>query len=89
MNVEWYLLISILAGLVLFYLAAVVLYKPLKLMLSLVLCALMGVVLLWLLNLVLGLVNMHVAFNPFTVLVAGIFQLPGLVLLVVLTMWFA
>jgi len=39
--------------------------------------------------LALGLVNMHVAFNPFTVLVAGIFQLPGLVLLVVLTMWFA
>jgi len=89
MNVEWYLLLIILAGLVLFYLAAVVLYKPFKLLLSLALCAVTGVVLLWLLNLALGLVNMHVAFNPFTVLVAGIFQLPGLVLLVVLTMWFA
>ena len=88
MNVEWYWLFVILAGLVLFYLTAVVLYKPLKLLLSLALCAVTGVVLLWLLNLALGLVNMHVAFNPFTVLVAGIFQLPGLVLLVVLAMWF-
>lgn len=85
---EWYLLLTILAGLLLFYLAAVLLYKPVRLLLNLLVCVVTGTVLLFLLNLVLGLVDMHVAVNPFTILVAGIFQLPGLVLLVVLTLWF-
>lgn len=39
-------------------------------------------------ELVLGFFNMHVAFNLFTVLVAGILHLPGLVMLVVLSHWF-
>ena len=85
---EWYLLLLILGGLLLFYLAVVVLYKPLRLLFNLAVCVVTGTVLLWLLNLALGFANMQVAFNPFTVLVAGIFHLPGLVLLVVLTRWF-
>ncbi len=82
------MLLIIFAGLVFWGLTSVALLKPLKMLFSLVLCAATGFVLLWLLNLALGLVDMHVAINPFTVLVAGIFQLPGLFLLVVLTMWF-
>lgn len=85
---EWYLLLLILGGLLLFYLAVVALYKPLRLLFNLAVCAVTGTILLGLLNLALGFANMHVAFNPFTVLVAGIFHLPGLVLLVVLTRWF-
>jgi len=82
------LLLIIFAGLVLLGLTSTVLLKPFKLLLSLAVCAATGVVFLWLLNLALGLVDMHVVVNPFTVLVAGIFKLPGLLLLVVLTMWF-
>lgn len=85
---EWYLLLIILAGLLLFYLAVVVLYKPVRLLLNLVVCLVTGTILLFLLNLVLGIFNMYVAYNPFTVLVAGMFHIPGLVLLVVLTLWF-
>jgi inhibitor of the pro-sigma K processing machinery len=46
------------------------------------------VVLLSVFNFILGYVGLHVAFNPFTVLVAGILQLPGLIMLLVLTHWF-
>ena len=84
-NVGWYLLLIILAALLLFGPTSALLLKTFKLLLS----AVTGVALLWLLNLALGLVNAHVVVNPFTVLVAGILQLPRLLLLVVLTMWFA
>lgn len=79
------MLLIICAGLVLSGLMSA---KPLKLLLSLAVCLVTGFVLLWLLNQVLGQVDMHVAMNPFTVLVAGMFQLPGLLLLVVMTIWF-
>jgi len=72
--------------------AALFLLGPTSALLSklgqLLLSAVIGLALLWLFNLALGFVHMHVAVNPFTMLVAGIFQLPGLLLLLVMTRWF-
>lgn len=85
---EWYLLIlavSVLFGL---YFFITLLYRPLRFMISLLMCLVTGTVLLAMLNFILGLMDMHVAFNPFTILIAGILQLPGLILLVLLTQWF-
>jgi inhibitor of the pro-sigma K processing machinery len=88
--VEWYLLAIgaaiILSGL---YVIGMLLYRPLRLLIGLLACLVTGTVLLAILNFVLGFVDMHVAFNPFTVLIAGMLQIPGLVLLVLLTVWFA
>ncbi len=84
---EWYLLALFVAVMLFFYLAVVVLYKPLRLLLNLAVSLVTGLVLLFLLNLLLGCFGMHVAVNPFTVLVAGLLQLPGVLLLLILAVW--
>jgi len=86
---EWFLLVMGLAIILLgLYVIGVLLYRPLRLLIGLLACLVTGTVLLAILNFVLGFVDMHVAFNPFTVLIAGILQIPGLVMLVLLTLWF-
>lgn len=86
---EWQLAVIILAVLAGLYIANTFMYRPLRRLLSLAVCLVTGTVLVTLLNWCLGFFNMHVAFNLFTVLVAGILHLPGLVMLVVLSQWFA
>ncbi|MBF7084171.1 pro-sigmaK processing inhibitor BofA family protein [Desulfallas sp. Bu1-1] len=85
---EWNLLVIGLAVLLGLYIVVTLFYKPLGLLVRLFVCAITGVVLLSVFNFILGYVGLHVAFNPFTVLVAGILQLPGLIMLLVLTHWF-
>jgi inhibitor of the pro-sigma K processing machinery len=86
--VEWYLLAIgfLLLGL---YIMPTIAYRPLRWLSRLAGCLIIGMVLLVLLNWGLGFLDMHVAFNPFTVLVAGILRLPGLVMLVLMNQWFA
>jgi len=85
--VELYLLIIglLLLGL---YIMPSIMHTPLSWAWSLAGCLIVGAVLLGLLNWGLDFVDMHVAFNLFTVLVAGILRLPGLVMLVLISQWF-
>lgn len=86
---EWKIFFIGLAGLLGLYLVGTVLFKPLRFLIRLAAWALLGVVLLTVLNLVLGHLGFHIAINPVTVLTAGILQLPGVVLLVVVSCLFA
>lgn len=71
------------------YVNATITPKLLRWLLRLAGYLVVGTVLLLLLNWGLGYLDMHVAYNPFTVLVAGILRLPGLVMLVLMNQWFA
>ncbi len=71
------------------YIMPTIMYRPLRWLLRLAGCLVIGMVFLVLLNWGLGFLDMHVAFNPFTMLIAGILRLPGLVLLVLISQWFA
>ena len=87
LSVEWLLLVIGLLILA-FFVNATLMLKPLRWLLRLAGCLVIGTVLLVLLNWGLGYWDMHVACNPFTVLVSGILRVPGLVMLVLLSWWF-
>jgi len=86
--VEWYLLAIGLVVLLGIYLVLTLFYKPLSLLVKLLAYMIMGLVLLCLGNFVLGFFNLHVAINPITIMVAGVLQFPGLVMLILLGIWF-
>ncbi|NLI12565.1 pro-sigmaK processing inhibitor BofA family protein [Pelotomaculum propionicicum] len=81
---EWKIVIIGLAGLFGIYLLGTALFRPLKFLIRLGAWALLGGVLLAAINTVFGQFGFHIAINPATVLTAGILQLPGVVLLVLL-----
>ncbi len=85
---EWNLFIIGAVLLLGLYVMMALLYQPIRLLVRLLACLVTGVVLLVPANFILGYVDMHLAINPFTVLVAGILQLPGLVMLIVLSLLF-
>jgi len=92
--VEWNLLIKLLMLLAtgaavlvgVFFLA--VLFKPLGLLLKFALYAVTGVIFLSICNFILGFLDMHLAVNLFTILIAGILQVPGIIMLLVINQWF-
>lgn len=86
---EWKYALLVLIGLCGLFVAAAALARPVKWLLNLAWCAVVGTVLLLLVNIVLGHLGMHIALNPATVLTAGILQIPGTILLVVLNYFFA
>lgn len=79
---EWKLFFIGLAGLLGLYLVGTVLFRPLKFLVRLAAWALLGGVLLAAINALFGNFGFHIAINPVTILTAGILQLPGVVLLV-------
>ncbi len=79
---EWKLVFVGLAGLLGLYLVGTVLFRPLRFMVRLAAWILLGGGLLVLINILFGQFGFHIAINPVTVLTAGILQLPGVVLLV-------
>ena len=81
---EWKLVMIGLAGLFGIYLVGTVLFRPLRFLIRLAAWALVGGVLLAAINTVFGQFGFHIAINPATILTAGILQLPGVVLLVLL-----
>jgi len=87
-EMEWYLLVIGLAVLIGLYILMVWLYKPLGLLFRLALCAITGIILLILSNFFLGFVDIRLALNPFTILVAGVLQLPGIIMLIIIALWF-
>jgi len=64
------------------------LVRPLIFVLRLALYLAVGTILLFTANLVLEHLNLHIAVNPFTLLTAGILQVPGVLLLVALNYFF-
>lgn len=88
MALEWKLVIVALAGLFGFYLVGSVLFRPLRFLIRLAAWALAGGVLLAAINALAGQSGFHIAINPATILTAGILQLPGVVLLVLLNCFF-
>lgn len=79
---EWKYIFIGLAGLLGLYLVGTVLFRPLKFLIRLAAWAMLGGVLLMAINAVFGHFGFHIAINPATILTAGILQLPGVVLLV-------
>jgi inhibitor of the pro-sigma K processing machinery len=83
--VEWKVILLSVIGLIGLFLVVTLLIRPFKLLLHLTLCFVVGGVLLYLTNFLLQYVGMHIALNPVTMLTAGILQVPGVVLLVLLS----
>ena len=85
---DWNTALLIMLGLCVLFLLGTVMVKPLKLLLRAVVCLSIGVLLLLAANTLLGGLGFHVALNPFTILTAGLLNIPGVVLLVVLKTFF-
>ena len=85
---EWKLVIVALAALFGIYLVGSVLFRPLRFLIRLAAWALLGGVLLAAINALFGQFGFHIAINPTTILTAGLLQLPGVALLVLLNCFF-
>lgn len=81
---EWKLAFLIMLGLCGIFVMVTFLLQPLKFVFRLSVYLVVGAVLLAVLNLALGGLGVRVAINPATMLTAGILQVPGVILLVVL-----
>ncbi|MGQ9497054.1 MAG: pro-sigmaK processing inhibitor BofA family protein [Desulfotomaculales bacterium] len=84
---DYKLVILGLCGLAGLYFLATFFFTPFRYLLRLFAWALLGTVLLVAVNLVGGLVGLHIAVNIFTILTAGILNVPGVVLLVLLRLF--
>lgn len=81
---EWENVVLLLMAIVGLYLVLSVFARPVQLIMRLGLCLVVGFVLLTVANLILAQLGMELAVNPVTLLTAGVLQIPGVVLLVVL-----
>lgn len=79
---EWKLFFTGILALIGIYLMGTVLFRPMRFLFRLAAWALLGGVLLLAMNAVFGPLGFHIAINPVTILTAGILQLPGVALLV-------
>lgn len=79
---EWKTIILSMVGLFGLYLFGTIFARPLVFIGKLGLSLVAGGILLVLVNFVCGGLGVHIAINPFTLLTAGILQVPGVVLLV-------
>lgn len=86
---EWKYAVLLVAGLCGIFAVVAFLARPMKWLLRLIGYAVVGTVLILLTNVVLGEMGMRIALNPATVLTAGVLQIPGAILLVVLNYLFA
>lgn len=73
----------VLAGMGLLLMGSAV-FRPVKFLLQAAISLVTGFVLLVIANLFFQVLGIHIAINPFTVLLAGILQVPGVLLLAVL-----
>lgn len=81
-------IIAYIFGLLLLYLICRVFFIPLKILFKLFYNAAIGAILLVVLNFVGSYFDFNLAINPFTALVVGFLGIPGLVLLVLLKLFF-
>ncbi|MDQ0285209.1 inhibitor of the pro-sigma K processing machinery [Desulfofundulus luciae] len=85
---ELKLILLIALGLLGLFLMGGVLFKVFKFGLRLILQLFMGGVLLLFFNIFLGQLGLRIAINPVTLLTAGLLQVPGVILLVLLHYFF-
>lgn len=81
---DWNTAFLIILGLCILFILGTVIAKPLKLLLRAAVCLSVGALLLLVTNAVLGVTGFHLALNPFTILTAGLLNIPGVILLAVL-----
>jgi inhibitor of the pro-sigma K processing machinery len=83
---EWKLILLGLLGLAGLYLVGSFFVTPLKYLYRLFAYVVVGALLLAVVNLGGSFLEFHLAINPVTILTAGILQVPGVILLIVLTL---
>ncbi|MDO7788128.1 pro-sigmaK processing inhibitor BofA family protein [Desulforamulus aquiferis] len=79
---EWKTVLLSLLGLLGLYLFGTIFARPLVLIGKLGISLVVGAVLLVLVNVLCGGLGLHIAINPITLLTAGLLQVPGVILLV-------
>jgi len=83
---EWKLILLGLLGLAGLYLVGSFFVTPLRFLYRLFAYAVVGLLLLFVVNLGGSFFGFHLAINPVTILTAGVLQVPGVILLIVLTL---
>lgn len=81
---EWTTILMGLVGLFGLYLVGIFIVKPLRLIIKVTVCLAIGAILLTIVNLISSNFGMHIPINPFTLLMAGVLQVPGVILLVLM-----
>ncbi|MBO8138217.1 MAG: pro-sigmaK processing inhibitor BofA family protein [Desulfotomaculum sp.] len=81
---EWTTIVFGLIGLLGLYLIGLFIIKPLKFIFKLVVYLIIGAVLLIFANLICSQFGIHLPLNPFTLVTAGVLQVPGVILLLLM-----
>ncbi len=85
---EWKYALFFIIGLCGIFLTAAILLRPVKWLVRFTTYVVVGTVLLLLLNVILKQMGMHIAINPATIFTVGVLQIPGALLLIVLSYFF-
>ncbi len=86
--VEWKYILGVVLAVCGFFIAASFLSGPIRLLLRVASYLVVGTILISVTNLIVSQMGLHIALNPLTVLVAGVLQIPGTLMLVVLNYFF-
>lgn len=81
MNVLWFLF-----GLVLLYIAGLLLVIPIRILIKLIINGIIGGFLLLVFNLIGGIFGITIAINPLNAIIVGLLGIPGVLLLLILPM---
>ncbi|MEG6617123.1 pro-sigmaK processing inhibitor BofA family protein [Peptococcaceae bacterium 1198_IL3148] len=84
MELEWTTILLCFIGLFGLYLVGVFVVKPLRFIFKLAMYLVLGGVLITLVNIISANFGLHIALNPFTLVTAGVLQVPGLILLLLM-----
>ncbi|NLY76745.1 MAG: pro-sigmaK processing inhibitor BofA [Tissierellia bacterium] len=76
--------LAFLFGLFLLYILGMLLVIPIKLIIKLIINGVLGGILLLIVNFVGSFIGINITINPLTAVIAGIFGIPGIILLIVL-----
>ncbi|HSH34900.1 pro-sigmaK processing inhibitor BofA family protein [Schnuerera sp.] len=71
-------------GLFLLYIIGILLVIPIKIIIKLIINGILGGILLFIVNLVGGFIGIGIVINPLTAIIAGIFGIPGIILLLII-----
>ncbi|MBZ2175040.1 pro-sigmaK processing inhibitor BofA family protein [Schnuerera sp. xch1] len=78
------IVLAFLFGLFLLYIVGMLLVIPIKLIIKLVINGVLGGILLLVVNFIGGFIGFSIVINPLTAVIAGIFGIPGVILLILL-----
>jgi inhibitor of the pro-sigma K processing machinery len=84
MELNWTTILLCLIGLFGLYLLGVFVVRPLRFIFRLAIYLVVGGVLITVVNLISTNFGLHIALNPFTLVIAGMLQVPGLMLLLLM-----